>query len=127
LLFSFPTNAGVYITLIQFPSCFSISSRNRVIAGLSDGRIGIVSHLKEGGSGVRQTLFDSMHHRGNVTALQTIASRDGSDKYILSGGEDGRILIWNAADGRCLKTLKGVYLRFSSEKYCSPSCKHCSL
>lgn len=81
-------------------------AKRYLVTGLKDEHIRIYDLQK------RKELGDLMGHQGTVTALRFSTEGIADDieklgKWLLSGSEDGKILIWRTKDWELFGTLKG--------------------
>ncbi|KAG2499245.1 hypothetical protein HYH03_002824 [Edaphochlamys debaryana] len=53
-------------------------------------------------------------HSGRVASVQALQPRPGAGPLVMSAGDDGKIILWDAAEGTCLKAVEGhrVAVRF---------------
>lgn len=87
----------------------SISAAKRyLVTGANDEHIRIYDLQK------RKELGNLMGHQGSITSLRFSSEHDGdgeevskAGKWLLSGSEDGKLIIWRSKDWEIFGTLKG--------------------
>ncbi|KAG0241598.1 hypothetical protein BGX31_001031 [Mortierella sp. GBA43] len=75
--------------------------RHRVIWGLSNGQVAITT-LTHTGSGQTFQTFAGFHH-GPVSCIKLV--RDHLE-FVLTGGVDGIVRLWNVETGRCVREFE---------------------
>ncbi|KAI3656656.1 hypothetical protein MP638_003444 [Amoeboaphelidium occidentale] len=77
----------------------------RIVCGFSDGKVTVISQLKDEADARHQVLFNGIH-RDRITCIEILSARDGSDAFYLFGSVDGRISLWQAGSGTFVKSFK---------------------
>ncbi|KAK9463597.1 WD40-repeat-containing domain protein [Lipomyces oligophaga] len=102
-----PTSPNVFTPIFHFaPHTASIRciahAKRYLVTGGNDEHIRLYDLQK------RKEIGTLMHHEGSVTSLQFVKTASGnSGKWLVSGGEDGKILIWRTKDWEVLADMKG--------------------
>ncbi|KAH3682093.1 hypothetical protein WICPIJ_006942 [Wickerhamomyces pijperi] len=84
------------------------AAKRYLVTGANDEHIRIYDLQK------RKELGNLMGHQGSITSLRFSSEHDGegeeiskAGKWLLSGSEDGKIIIWRSKDWEIFGTLKG--------------------
>lgn len=97
VLYDPPASAATFVDVIPEAG----SSSSRVVAGYADGRIRLWDLLHDGHNyGIK--LIRAMH--GHTDSVRH-AALNTSGSHLASAASDGTVRIWDAACGRCLRTL----------------------
>ncbi|KAK8833146.1 hypothetical protein WA577_002760 [Blastocystis sp. JDR] len=98
------------ITTPSIPRCLCLThTESRCYAGFADGSISILDFGQPleanviGGSGGENEQRLKSGHEDSVTCLAITSD----DRFVISGGKDGRVFVWDASSLQMIKEYKG--------------------
>lgn len=88
---------------ISYPYIYTVSKDIELIKWQIDHKLARVKHTKGGGQ--YMNLHDNPSYNHHYDAINCVAaSHDG--KYVVTGGNDGRLIIWASENLTCLKVFE---------------------